>query len=97
MTWPHRDQTSANPVPGAFDALPAGLSHGGVNPSSFSDFLLAQIVLQDPRQYTLAVGLYQFVSVEFGADWGVFTAGAVLSALPVVLLFLFLLLRRRTA
>ena len=58
--------------------------------ASFSDFLLAQIVLQDPRQYTLAVGLYQFVSVEFGADWGVFTAGAVLSALPVVLLFLFL-------
>ena len=58
--------------------------------ASFSDFLLAQIVLQDPRQDTLAVGLYQFVSVEFGADWGVFTAGAVLSALPVVLLFLFL-------
>lgn len=42
MTWPHRDQTSANPVPGAFDALPAGLSHGGVNPSSFSDFLRHQ-------------------------------------------------------
>lgn len=58
--------------------------------SSFSDFLLAQIVLQDPRQYTLAVGLYQFVAVEFGENWGVFTAGAVLAALPVVLLFLVL-------
>ncbi|MEH3140060.1 MAG: proteasome subunit beta [Mycobacterium kyogaense] len=42
MTWPHRDQSSAHPLPGAFDALPAGLSHGGVNPSSFSDFLRHQ-------------------------------------------------------
>lgn len=57
---------------------------------AFSDFLLAQIVLQDPAQYTLAVGLYEFVSVQFGEDWGVFSAGAVIAALPVVLLFLFL-------
>ncbi|MBD2761750.1 sugar ABC transporter permease [Kocuria sp. cx-455] len=58
--------------------------------ASFSDFLLAQIVLQDPEKYTLAVGLYQFVSVQFGENWGVFTAGAILSAIPVVLLFLLL-------
>lgn len=58
--------------------------------ASFSDFLLARIVLQDPDRWTVAVGLYQFVSVEFGEKWGVFTAGAVLSAVPVVLLFLFL-------
>ena len=58
--------------------------------ASFSDFLLAQIVLQDPDKYTLAVGLYQFVSVQFGENWGVFTAGAILAALPVVALFLFL-------
>jgi arabinogalactan oligomer/maltooligosaccharide transport system permease protein len=58
--------------------------------ASFSDFLLAQIVLQDPDKYTLAVGLYQFVSVQFGENWGVFTAGAILAAIPVVALFLFL-------
>lgn len=58
--------------------------------ASFSDFLLAQIVLQDPDKYTLAVGLYQFVSVQFGENWGVFTAGAILAAVPVVALFLFL-------
>ena len=58
--------------------------------ASFSDFLLAQIVLQDPEKYTLALGLYQFVSVQFGENWGVFTAGAILSAIPVVLLFLLL-------
>jgi len=42
VTWPHRDQSTPKPLPGAFDALPAGLSHGGVNPSSFSDFLRHQ-------------------------------------------------------
>lgn len=43
MTWPHRDQSAFPPaVPAAFDALPHGLSHGGVNLSSFSDFLRHQ-------------------------------------------------------
>ncbi|WP_396836880.1 proteasome subunit beta [Mycobacterium sp. ITM-2016-00317] len=43
MTWPHRDQSAfPTAVPGAFDALPHGLSHGGVNLSSFSDFLRHQ-------------------------------------------------------
>jgi arabinogalactan oligomer/maltooligosaccharide transport system permease protein len=58
--------------------------------ASFSDFLLAQIVLQDPNRWTLAVGLYQFVAVQFGENWGVFTAGAVLAAIPVVVLFMIL-------
>jgi len=58
--------------------------------ASFSDFLMAQIVLQDPDKWTLAVGLYQFVAVQFGENWGVFTAGAVIAAAPVVLLFIVL-------
>lgn len=58
--------------------------------ASFSDFLIAQIVLQDPDRWTLAVGLYQFVAIQFGENWGVFTAGAVIAAIPVVTLFLIL-------
>lgn len=43
MTWPHRDQSAfPSEVPGAFNVLPHGLSHGGVNLSSFSDFLRHQ-------------------------------------------------------
>lgn len=43
MTWPHRDQSALpSSLPGAFNALPPGLSHGGVNLSSFSDFLRHQ-------------------------------------------------------
>ncbi|MBD3780001.1 MAG: sugar ABC transporter permease [Micrococcales bacterium] len=57
---------------------------------TFSDFLIASIVLVDPDKQTLAVGLYQYVSQRFSEYWGVFAAGAVLAAVPVILLFQFL-------
>ncbi len=58
--------------------------------STFSDFLLAKLILQDEKNWTLAVGLYQWVSDRLSANWGIFAAGAVISAIPVMLLFLFL-------
>lgn len=58
--------------------------------SSFSDFLLAKLILQSEEKWTLAVGLYQWVSDQLSANWGLFAAGSCISAIPVVLLFLFL-------
>ena len=55
-----------------------------------SDFVIASVVLVSPENQTLAVGLYQYVSEEFTSNWSVFAAGAVLAALPVMALFLFL-------
>ncbi len=55
-----------------------------------SEFVIASVVLIDPQNQTLAVGLYQFVSQEFSRNWSVFAAGAVLAAIPVMTLFLFL-------
>lgn len=55
-----------------------------------SEFVIASVVLLDPQKQTLAVGLYQFVSQEFSRNWSVFAAGAVLAAIPVMTLFLFL-------
>lgn len=52
-----------------------------------SEFVIASVLLADPAKQTLAVGLFQFVSQETSANWPVFAAGAVLAALPVVLLF----------
>ncbi|MDR0848759.1 MAG: sugar ABC transporter permease [Propionibacteriaceae bacterium] len=57
---------------------------------SFSDFILARLILQSEQNWTLAVGLYGFVSDRLDANWGVFAAGAVIAALPVMALFLFL-------
>ncbi len=58
--------------------------------SSFSDFLLAKLILVEEKNWTLAVGLYGWVSDRLEANWGLFAAGATIAAIPVVLLFLFL-------
>jgi len=59
--------------------------------ASFGEFILARLILQAPQsQWTLAVGLFTWVSSQMEARWGVFAAGAVLAALPVMVLFLLL-------
>jgi arabinogalactan oligomer/maltooligosaccharide transport system permease protein len=57
-----------------------------------NDFILASAVLGqgDPENFTLSVGLFRFLSDRFNARWGLFSAGALLAGLPVVVLFQFL-------
>lgn len=55
-----------------------------------SEFVIASVVLTDLSSQTLAVGLYGLVSQETSKNWTLFSAGAVLSAIPVMLLFVFL-------
>lgn len=57
---------------------------------SFVDFIFADLVLRTEEQRTLAVGLYQMVSQRNSTEFTLFAAGAVLVALPVTLLFMFL-------
>jgi arabinogalactan oligomer/maltooligosaccharide transport system permease protein len=54
------------------------------------EYVIASIVLTDPNTQTLAVGLYMFVSQQFSNNWSIFSAGAVLAALPVMVVFLLL-------
>lgn len=56
--------------------------------SAFGDFILARIVLTSEDNWTLAVGMYQWVSNQLTSRWGLFTAGAVIASLPVLALFL---------
>ncbi len=58
--------------------------------SSYGEFIIAKVVLQKVDKFTLAVGLYQWAADERTAPWGLFAAGAILAAIPVVLLFQFL-------
>jgi len=58
--------------------------------STFSDFLLAKLILQSESNWTVAVGLYGWVSDQLSANWGLFAAGATIAAIPIVLIFLFL-------
>ena len=58
--------------------------------STFGEFIIARIILQSESNWTVAVGLYGWVSSLLDANWGLFTAGAVIAAMPVLALFLFL-------
>ncbi|GBF76903.1 hypothetical protein PA598K_05416 [Paenibacillus sp. 598K] len=56
----------------------------------FVDFIFADLILRTEEQRTLAVGLYRMVSQRNSTEFTLFAAGAVLVALPVTMLFLFL-------
>lgn len=58
--------------------------------ASFGDFVIARVVLQTPDQYTLAVGMYNWAADARTAPWGLFAAGAVVAAVPVIALFQYL-------
>ncbi|AQX54601.1 sugar ABC transporter permease [Priestia flexa] len=54
----------------------------------FGDFILAKVLLRSGENYTLAVGLYDMISRQFGNQFTAFAAGSVLIAVPIALLFL---------
>lgn len=51
------------------------------------DFLLAKFLLRSPNAVTLAVGLQSFVTDQKNLQYGLFSAGAILIAIPVSILF----------
>ncbi|MEX1093584.1 MAG: sugar ABC transporter permease [Acidimicrobiia bacterium] len=57
-----------------------------------NDFVLASAVLGqgDPGNFTLSIGLFQYLGDQFNQRWGPFAAGALMAGVPVVILFLFL-------
>ena len=55
---------------------------------TYGDFILARILLTDVDKYTLMVGLQIFTSGQFDQKWGVFAAGALLGALPIMIVYL---------
>ncbi|MCP9839796.1 carbohydrate ABC transporter permease [Synechococcus sp. J7-Johnson] len=56
---------------------------------TWSDFLWPLVILDDPRLYTLPLGLQQLAS-SFSLDWRLVAAGSVVSILPVLVLFVLL-------
>lgn len=56
--------------------------------ASFGDYIVSKIVLVSEDNWTLAVGMYQWVSNQLASNWGLFAAGAMLASIPVLVLFL---------
>jgi len=57
--------------------------------TAWNEFVLALTLLDQEEMYTAPVGLRFFVS-GFSEQWGYFAAGALIAAIPVVVLFMFL-------
>ncbi|EGQ2895975.1 sugar ABC transporter permease [Staphylococcus pseudintermedius] len=56
----------------------------------FMDFILPKILLRSPEKYKLAVGLFNFINHQYANNFTVFAAGAIMIALPISIVFLFL-------
>lgn len=55
--------------------------------SPYSDFIFPSVVIFDESKYTLAVGMQSFISGNFSTNWSLFTAGSILGAIPIMVLF----------
>jgi arabinogalactan oligomer/maltooligosaccharide transport system permease protein len=56
--------------------------------STFNELPIAQVVLPDAANTTLAVGLNGLVSNPLVQQWGLMAAGGVMAAIPLVIVFL---------
>ena len=52
------------------------------------EFILARILLKTTEEYTLMVGLQIYTAGMFSQKWGIFAAGAILGALPIMVVYL---------
>ena len=57
--------------------------------AAWGEYLVAAVIINDKRLYTLPLGLKQFQS-NFDTEWGLYAAGAVVVSIPVVILFMVL-------
>lgn len=57
--------------------------------AAWGEYLVAAVIINDKRLYTLPLGLKQFQS-NFDTEWGLYAAGAVIVCIPVVALFMLL-------
>lgn len=58
--------------------------------ATYSEYVISSVFLQTPNSYTLAIGLQSFIADQFNAHWTMFAAAAVLSSVPVMVVFLLL-------
>ncbi len=54
---------------------------------TYSEFILANTLLQGQERWTVGMGLRNFTSGRFDTQWGALAASAVLGSIPILLLF----------
>lgn len=56
--------------------------------AAYSEYVITSIFLNTPANHTLALGLQTFITNQFAANWTLFAAAAVLSSLPIMIMFM---------
>ncbi len=54
----------------------------------YSEYAVTSIVMNSSSHYTLPVGMRGFIFNEFSQNWTIFAAGAVVSSVPILVVFL---------
>lgn len=55
---------------------------------TYGDFIMASVLLRSADIFTLGVGLTLLIGQQHGEKWGEFAAGALIGALPIVIIML---------
>ena len=55
---------------------------------TYGDVIISLTLLKNKDVQTLAIGLNRFISDSFNQEWGTFSAGALIGAIPIVILIL---------
>ena len=56
--------------------------------NAYSEFIYSKALLKDASVQTLATGLQSFIKDKFSSNWTQYSAAAILSSIPVVVLFM---------
>ena len=57
---------------------------------TYSEFIIARTLLTQREMQTVMVGLQIFTAGQYTKNWGVFAAGALIAALPIMIIYLIL-------
>ena len=56
--------------------------------ATYSEYVISSVFLQNPNKMTLALGLQSFITNQFAAHWTLFSAAAVISSIPIMVVFM---------
>ncbi|MBN1565773.1 MAG: sugar ABC transporter permease [Anaerolineae bacterium] len=56
--------------------------------AAYGDFVIARVLLKSSEKLTVMVGIQLFQTDRFDQDFGMITAGAVLAAIPIILIYI---------
>lgn len=57
---------------------------------TYSEFIITAVIMRSPENFTLSIGLQTFITGQFATNWTQFSAAALVSSLPIMIIFMLL-------